>query len=84
MDGIGQFVSTFLNSIFQIEYRYQGCALFKQVDIQMNRRRDAIKAHKCMSLLNRHGDGPMLESTTLTANNEEEEPESESDDDNDA
>ena len=64
MDGIGQFVSTFLCSIFQIDYRYQGCDLFKQVqvDIQMNRPRDAIKAHKCMSL-NRHGDGPMLQST---------------------
>ena len=35
-------------------------------------------------LLNRHGDGPMLESTTLTANNDDEEAESESDDDNDA
>ena len=71
-------------SKFYISNRIQISGNRSKLDIQMNRRRDAIKAHKCMSLLNRHGDGPMLESTTLTANNDEEEPESESDDDNDA
>ena len=40
--------------------------------------------HTSACPLNRHGDGPMLQSTTFSANNDDEETESESDDDNDA